>query len=469
MIIQGDALTELKKLKPESVDCVMTSPPYWALRDYGVEGQFGLEPTFQLYIKHLCDIFDEVKRVLKKSGTCWVNIADSYCAKSYDISDKELEDSPKCDYLCENLCGGCRKAYLIGKSRNGSLPVSKQSALSSLPNHEHRESGSCHYSNLDSSQQENRNGVAKIKTRPSFRRDRAPVSVLQASKPALSSCESQKNASSLHREGKCPLCGQTSTLCVQECGHKLACTSSIEKPSGALNHRKLDKVSSDSAYPYYTIATPNVKRKSLVGIPERFVLEMQNRGWTRRQTIIWWKPNCMPSSVKDRFTCDFEYLYFFTKSEKYWFERQFERSVYPETRPSGMERHGKEYRDKVKGKYDNEKQYGGGGTSFKGYSGYIKADGTSMWSETRNKRCVWKITTKPFKEAHFAVFPEKLVETPLKAGCPKGGTALDPFCGSGTVGVVAKRQGKKFIGIELNPEYIKMAEKRIANTQGRLL
>ena len=164
----------------------------------------------------------------------------------------------------------------------------------------------------------------------------------------------------------------------------------------------------------------NIKAKSLVGIPERFAIAMTDRGWIRRNTIIWKKPSCMPSSAADRFTVDFEYLYFFTKNPKYYFEQQFDKSI-------------------DNGKFKNE------GKTY----------------ENRNKRCVWTINLQPYSGAHFAAYPEELVATPIKAGCPKGGTVLDPFMGSGTTLKVARDLGRKGIGIELNPEYIELAEKRI--------
>lgn len=306
MIYQGCTLKVLKTFPNEFIDCVITSPPYWALRDYGVEGQLGLESTFQEYITKLCDIFDEIKRVLKKSGTCWVNMGDSY--------------------------GGWQ-------GKHHGWPDSKTKAT--VPQH----------------------------------------------------------------------------------------TKPIEMS------------------------------KCLVQIPFRFSIEMCNRGWILRNTLIWHKPNCMPSSVKDRFTVDYEYVFFFVKNKKYWFERQFDEYTEPLNRWGG---------DTLKRETSKTQEY------FKtqkiGNSSALRA-GRPMRPDKqgRNKRCVWKITTKPFKEAHFAVFPEELVETPIKSGCPEQGIVLDPFIGSGTVAVVAKKLNRRWIGIELNPEYIKMAEKRIANTQGSLL
>jgi DNA modification methylase len=308
-ILQGDCLQVLKTLPSESVDCVVTSPPYWALRDYGVEGQLGLEPTFQEYITKLCDIFDEVKRVLKKSGTCWVNMGDTY--------------------------------YGVGNNRGNTKTLSEI-------------------------QKGNRGAQGQVQQKWDF-----------------------------------------------------------------------------SSYP----------AKSLCMIPSRFAIEMSNRGWILRNEIIWHKPNCMPSGVKDRFTVDFEKVFFFVKNKKYWFETQYE----PHTRLWDA-RNGGNMADvghKKNGKIEAKNTHP---------NGYPLPNHLG-----RNKRTVWRVATKPFREAHFATYPEALIEPMIKAGCPLDGVVLDPFIGSGTTGLVAKKQGKNYIGIELNPKYIEMAEKRIKSVPERLL
>jgi site-specific DNA-methyltransferase (adenine-specific) len=147
----------------------------------------------------------------------------------------------------------------------------------------------------------------------------------------------------------------------------------------------------------------------------------------------------MPSSAKDRFTVDFEYLFFFSKKKKYWFETQYEKGIIP----AG-----------TLGAKGSKERYDINMVNSRPPKAYV-------YTGKRTKRTVWKIVTKPFPEAHFAVYPEKLCEIPIKAGCPKGGIVLDPFFGAGTTGVVALKQGKKFIGIELNPEYIEIANKRL--------
>lgn len=297
-VMQGDALSTLKTFQDESVDCVVTSPPYWALRDYGVEGQLGLEPTFQEYITKLCNIFDEVKRVLKKSGTCWVNMGDTYSGNKEGKTDNKVS------------------SYLKDNSK----------------------------------------GIKKRAT---------------------------------------------------------------------------------------------IKEKCLCQVPSRFAIEMTNRGWILRNEIIWHKPNCMPSSAKDRFTVDFEKVFFFTKNKKYWFETQYEpisEAYANDKRADGI------LRQRM---YPNSKYVKAGMVQLEEVHSHTRN------LNGRNKRCVWKINTKPFKEAHFAVYPEKLIEPMIKAGCPENGVVLDPFFGAGTTAVVAQKLNRKWLGIELNPEYIKIAEKRL--------
>jgi len=367
-IIQGDTLKVLKTLPDEIINCCVTSPPYWGLRDYGTtpqiwdgnkdckhkwnirkyskvtnynegfnqrwenspnkiqkqsemgkirnieegfcskcgawRGSLGLEPTFELYIKHLCDIFDEVNRVLRNDGTCWVNLGDSY---------------------------------------NGNKTG-------------------------------NTNGIYKNR---------------------------------------------------------------IDKSKSWANSDSFKKAEQD------------IPAKSLCLIPQRFAIEMVNRGWILRNTIIWHKPNCMPSSAKDRFTVDFEYLYFFSKSKKYYFEQQFEPYQFPLDRWGGIYTDGNVPNSKYLKENIDPAQITKRPRSFRSNE------------KGRNKRTVWKIPTKPFPDAHFAVFPEALIETPIQAGCPKGGIVLDPFMGAGTTAVVSLKQGKRYLGIELKQEYIDIANKRI--------
>ena len=241
-ILHGSALDQLKTLDSDSVDCCITSPPYWALRDYKTEGQLGLEPTFQEYIKKLVDIFSEVRRVLKKSGACWINLGDTY-AGTGSKGNYETRDP---------------------KYRNG------------------------------------RNGQ-----------------------------------------------------------------------DIALNNK-----------------VPGIADKCLCCIPERFAIAMVDQGWILRNKIIWYKPNCMPSSAKDRFTVNWEYLFFFSKSQRYYFETQYEPMGWTEDKPMP--------------KIGGNKAPGYENPTYSGNQPEVSPLG-------RIKRCVWKIPTAAFSEAHFATFPSALV------------------------------------------------------------
>lgn len=173
-----------------------------------------------------------------------------------------------------------------------------------------------------------------------------------------------------------------------------------------------------------------------------FRLKKQNR-WILRNTIIWHKRNAMPSSASDRFSVDFEYLFFFVKQGKYYFEQMFEEHLSKEPNP--------EYRRPADSKSRSATMQPRSETAFIGpYN-----------PQGRNMRTVWQINTQPFKEAHFAVFPPELPRRCITAGCPKEGVVLDPFMGSGTTALVAKQLNRNWVGIELNEEYIKMAEERI--------
>lgn len=256
LIIESDALLALQNLPSESIQCIVTSPPYWGLRDYGIEGQIGLEENLQQYIYKLVAVFSEAKRVLKNDGVFWLNIGDGYTSgnRGYRAPDKK-------------------------------------------------------------------------------------------------------------------------------------------NPARAMNVRP---------------NTPEgLKSKDLLGIPWRLALALQADGWYLRSDIIWNKPNAMPESVKDRPTRSHEYIFMLTKKEKYFY------------------------------------------------------DGQAIKENGRNRRTVWNINTSPFSAAHFATFPPALIEPCILSSTREKDFVLDPFFGSGTVGVVCKEYQRPFVGIELNDEYVRIAKTRL--------
>lgn len=315
MIHHGDSLQILKTLEAESVHTCVTSPPYWGLRDYGVEGQLGLEFTPEEFVEKLVAVFSEVKRVLRKDGTLWVNMGDSYAT---DVK-------------------GGRFKHAIGHKQTSNKGSKIESAMK-------------------------------------------------------------------------------------------------------LNH--------------------GLKPKDLCGIPWRVAFALQADGWYLRSDIIWSKPNPMPESCQDRPTKAHEYIFLLSRSEQYYYDIEAikEPAIYQseDTWPAGWATgadHSAMGHNIEKNRRKDEPK-----GSFNGKHG---DDAFRAIRDMKNKRSVWEVPTFGFSEAHFATFPPKLIEPCILAGAPRGGIVLDPFFGSGTTGLVALQNARKFIGIELNQEYIKLAEKRL--------
>lgn len=301
VIFNEDCLIGLHKLPDNSVDCCISSPPYWGLRDYGVDGQIGNENEFTGFINKLVEIYQEVYRVLKPEGTCYVNLGDTF------------------------------------------------------------------------------NGTK------------------------VGNTETNKNKNVV-----------TDTFKKEQC--------------------------------------KSIGNKSLLMIPERFAIEMINNGWILRNQIIWHKPNQMPSSATDRFTVDFEKIFFFVKqSTGYYFEQQLEKSIWAEQDSRSV----------------NGASEGKGKTEQGNYS--MQKCGSYTDGGMKNMRTVWSINTKPFPDAHFAIFPETLVERMIKSGCPENGIVLDPFMGAGTTAVTARKLNRDYIGYDLNPDYVKMANDRLYKELGMWL
>lgn len=298
-LMQGDCLQSMSELEDKIVHCCVTSPPYYGLRDYGVEGQAGLEATPEEYIANMVNVFREVNRVLRDDGTLWLNIGDSYAAnRSYQVSD------------------GKHKSHDFGGSNASKVPA-------------------------------------------------------------------------------------------------------------------------------------GMKSKDLIGIPWMLAFALRADGWYLRQEIIWHKPNPMPESVKDRCTKAHESIFLLSKSPKYYFDSEAIKEPIAESSKQRLSQDvsGQQGSSRVPGKTN----------------GNMKAVGDS---ETRNKRSVWTVTTKPYKGAHFATFPPDLIEPCILAGCPEGGTVIDPFGGSGTVAGVAVKHRRKSIICELNNDYHKLMPARISAISG---
>jgi len=221
----------------------------------------------------------------------------------------------------------------------------------------------------------------------------------------------------------------------------------------------------DALRAHENVTFPGLKPKDLVGMPWRVAFALQAYGWWLRSDIIWSKPNPMPESVTDRPTKAHEYLFLLTKSEKYYWDQQAVKEPFEEVSLQRMRQEGvgqwqvggDKQRDP---NYPHADAAGNANRHWKIYTGLADKDKQGELSG-RNIRTVWTIATQPFPEAHFATFPEALVEPCIKAGSKTGDVVFDPFAGSGTVGVVALKHGRSFVGLDLQPDYCKMAVKRI--------
>lgn len=334
-IYNHDCLNGLKNIPDNSINCCVTSPPYYGLRDYGVDDQVGLEESPEKYVEKVVEIFREVKRVLKNDGTLWLNLGDSYWGSG-------------------NASGHTEKTKNLG-----------------------------------------------------------------------------------------------------------AITSEYGSTRG------------------HTVKKHNIyKPKDLIGIPWMAAFALRADGWYLRQDIIWSKPNPMPESVTDRCTKAHEYIFLLSKSRNYYYDHESIKTPLKESSNKRLSQDisHQEGSGRVPGKTNGPMKAVGKkhkNTEYKGQQTNTfhktRNDSGDEWESEdgmANKKSVWTVTTKPFKESHFATFPERLIVDCIKAGCPENGVVLDPFMGAGTTAIVARKLDRNYIGFELNPDYIKIAENRIYNELG---
>jgi len=494
-IICGDSLEVLSTLPDCSVNCCITSPPYWGLRDYGVEGQLGLESTPEEYVQKMVDLFREVRRVLRDDGILFLNLGDSYygsgkgqtangCndpkqpklhgmklpvngrrASAYGTSDKALGDYQDCGCLCQNLCGVCREVYLR-TSRNYDLLVPMLIASLSLPNHENTEFGSDHFPTLDFSHLGDHIFPAILDLLHCGAHAGERLHAFQETMPDEFSRQLLDLCWRRGTSSACLLCGRSLTYNAPG-SSRMSDDSSRQWQHNGNTSLHGDQQAHHSLYkdtvcgycngiltadtppyiqPYCTTkqGKSQLKPKDLVGIPWRVAFALQADGWYLRQDIIWHKPNPMPESVTDRCTKAHEYVFLMSKSQQYYYDNEAIKE-----------------RTLTKDNSNRNRDI----TKLNNTPGRTKMMGLKTNDyDNRNKRSVWTVATKPFKEAHFAVFPPDLIKPMILAGCPTGGVVLDPFVGSGTTAIVARKLGRHFVGIELNEKYKQMAERRVAET-----
>lgn len=302
----GDCLDVLRTLPDGWANCCVTSPPYWRLRDYGHDGQLGLEETPEAYVDRMVEVFREVRRVLRDDGTLWLNIGDSYAS--------DFKGS-----------GGTGKSSLHGSRAKQDEYVERSSTTPRVSRH-------------------------------------------------------------------------------------------------------------------------GLKAKDLVGIPWRLAFALQADGWYLRSDIIWHKPNPMPESVMDRPTKAHEYVFLLSKSRRYYYDAE----AIKERVTGNAHSRGSGVNPKARANAAGSKQNESYNTAMTGLV------------TSRNKRTVWTVPTAPYGGAHFACYPPALIKPCITAGCPDGGIVLDPFFGSGTTGRVAEDLGRRWFGIELNPDYAPLIRERTA-------
>ena len=440
----GDCRDKLKELAERSVHCIVTSPPYYGLRDYGVAGQIGLEPTPDAYVAELVAVFRECRRVLRDDGTLWLNLGSAYASggkrsnqspapahvPACDSDDIGQGDCSEPDYACS----GQRDGSLDGspsrhaRTSDNGPSLSPDAPLSVPISHD---SGRLDY--VSASPAVSPLGVPQSNTRASFRRDRASVA------PA--------NAASGF-----PASRQTCEPCAPQSEDKGGSNHDNAEPSSAVRNRGRDVSGSACScgscgicWAYLAIPSLRFKSKDLMSIPHLVALALQADGWFLRSSIVWHKPNPMPESVRDRPTNAHEHVFLLSQSPTYYYDAEAVRE--PSANPEGS---AVRYRLPFTGNNAAiDRQHTG------------QPQGVKKFDEKRNLRNVWTIATLPYVEAHFATFPPKLAERCILAGCPVGGTVLDPFGGAGTTGLVADRLQRNAVIIELNETYARLADHRI--------
>lgn len=302
-LYHGDATEVLRTLPDQSVDCCVTSPPYFGLRDYGTEGQYGLEASPAEYVENMRALFAEVRRVLADDGTLWLNLGDSYSG-SWGNQGRKAD-------------------------RGTQRPINKPMMQPVL---------------------DGRYGDTEARNTGAIKPGAPPA-------------------------------------------------------------------------------------KNLMGIPWRVAFALQDDGWILRNEVIWSKPNAMPESVTDRLSTRHEHLFMFSKSKRYWFDLDPIRE--PHVSEPGRE----------------------GSNCMRGQKAMRPVGPNSgAYSEGgRNPGDVWTVATQPFPGSHFAVMPPELARRAIVAGCKPGGTVLDPFSGSGTTGMVANQSGRRYVGIDINADYLDLS------------
>lgn len=459
----GDCLESLRAMPDQSVHCCVTSPPYFGLRDYGMDGQIGLEDTPQAFVARLVDVFREVRRVLRDDGTLWLNLGDSYSSGTKgaggagkstlgpkrDLQNIDFQKMEARRFSCgipdKNLLGipwavakALQEPYYTGRIKAERDRVWLAAML---------DGEGCFYVHRRLAGGHAGDGYHRKTDNYS-----CAFEVANTSEAIIHKCIQIAGVGSIIRQDKDrrqPLFrwtvrSQEARALIREVYPHL-----VAKQQQARIAYGITSGGVDAEPAWEAMKLLHAGQETVIDYPEP--PSCFEPGWYLRQEIIWAKPNPMPESVRDRCTKAHEQIFLLSKSPRYYFDSEAMQE--PATnRPPG------------------NKQATKGGRNYEaGAEEHRTAANLHQIGarETRNRRSVWTVTTKPFKGAHFATFPPDLIEPCILAGCPVGGTVLDPFGGSGTTAGVALKHGRNAILCELNPEYAALIPERVAAIEGQ--
>ncbi len=486
----GDSLLILRQLPDESVDCCVTSPPYFGLRDYGVPGQIGLEATPELYVARLVEVFRQVRRVLKPDGTLWLNLGDTYasawaCRRRNVLGNGSLP-SGKRSHRPNRLVGGLKEKDLIG------IPWAVAFALQE-PYYTGPVKAVCDQVWL-AAMIDAEGSICGTEYQTGDRtKTNIYVSITNTSVPVIEKCDLLFRQDLKHIYEKTN--GTSNRKCfrwdVERMDQKALFLRTvyphlvakrkqaiigytfIEMQRGLASKKNGYLTEQHEQRSWLIKALSSLNSGKDVDIPDWCIEppSLFEQGFYLRQDIIWEKRNCMPEPVTDRCTKAHEYLFLLAKSARYFFDAEAIKEPLAESsngratrKQRLMDRTGIGTLGKqIEGGVDATHAYAGLALGRHGRTGYDLSNGT------RNRRSVWTVATKPYRAAHFATYPPNLIEPCILAGCPEGGTVLDPFNGSGTTGVVCVKTNRRFIGIDLNGDYLPLAVQRITEAQERHL
>lgn len=444
----GDALLVAEMMPSNTADCIVTSPPYYGLRDYGIDGQYGLEASPAEYVETMRALFAELRRVLAEDGTLWLNLGSSYVHKGPSGPQGKTGQRAGRTFTAEGAGGVRRGARQYGKTCTTQSDSTGLGCACSDPDGGRVGAQSNHTAGSDQHPRVADEPSTQT-VRDSGSQDCGPAS-LGVSAPGAQASTSPQSSQPLQdscsRSDMCALdlsARHSSPLDAQASGRMAECNCGTSRIESDDRSQGMDALG--TAWLNYS---ENLPEKSLLPIPWMVAMSLQQDGWILRNAIIWAKPNAMPESVTDRLSGRYEHVFLFSKSRRYWFDLDAIREPHiTANRPLS-----------ARGPQPDPGRWASG-AGLKNRHRTSDNAGIGRDDAGRNPGDVWKIPTQPFPGAHFACFPIQLPQRCILAGCKPGGTVLDPFSGSGTTGYAAQRTGRRYIGVDINAEYLNLTLK----------